>query len=192
MIHTTKSVNFSYKKFILFFVTSIIILIGCDKKPQLSYDFETESELDSLSWKCGTLFSLSGSHATSGTKSLKVEMYPAQGIMGDIYPGFNLKGFNKNWSFSSVLAFDIFNPQSELLKFNIRIDDKPENPPFIDRFNKGIEILPGKNTITIKLNELYTPGTERLLNLKRIENVILFMVDPPDKRTLYIDNIRLE
>jgi len=47
-----------FRSFILLTLT-LILLTGCRDRQQFYYDFETEDILDTLSWKCKTIFTLS-------------------------------------------------------------------------------------------------------------------------------------
>lgn len=175
-------------KFARLFIVLILIfslLTGCRTRNSLFYDFETEAILDTLNWRCKTIFALSDKHTTSGQKCLKMELYPSP------YPGIALNNFDPDWSEYDVLKFDIHNQENILLKLTIRIDDT-DNPSYNDRYNKTVILNPGVNRISIPLNSLVTSGTNRKLNLLSIEKVILFLVQPKEKRTLYLDNLRLE
>ncbi len=163
----------------------LLLLIGCREKKPFFFDFEREADLDSLHWKCKTIFSLSNDHATSGKKSLKMELFPSS------YPGLTLGKFNPDWSKFSSLKFDIYNPEEKPVRLSIRIDDK-QNPVYNDRYNSPINPEPGLNPVSIPLNSLVTSGSKRKLNRARINQVIIFLVNPQEKRVLYLDNLRLE
>ncbi len=175
-------------KFARLFITLILIfllLTGCRTRSPFFYDFETEANLDTLYWECKTIFALSDKHVTSGQKCLKLELYPS------LYPGIKLNNFDPDWSEHDVLRFDVHNQENILLKLTIRIDDT-DNPSYNDRYNNTFTLNPGMNHISIPLNSLVTSGANNKLNLLRIERVILFLVQPKEKRTLYLDNLRLE
>ena len=174
----------SVRLFIILILT-LLILTGCRTRSPFFYDFETEANLDTLYWKCKTIFALSDKHVTSGQKCLKMELYPSP------YPGITLNNFNSDWSKHDTFKFDIYNPEKISLRLTIRIDDS-DNPAYNDRYNKTVTLNPGENHISIPLNSLATSGTNRKLNLLSIEKVILFLVQPKEKRTLYLDNMRLE
>ncbi len=163
----------------------LILSTGCQDRSRFSFDFETEDILDTLSWKCKTIFSLSDKHTTSGQKSLKLELYPSP------YPGITLKNFNPNWSKHNFLKFNIYNQEDISLRLAIRIDDK-KDPSFNNRYNHPIVLNPGMNHISIPLNSLVTSGTNRNINLPSVQRVILFLVQPKEKRIIYLDNVRLD
>ncbi len=175
-------------KFARLFIVLILILLlltSCQARRPLYYDFEHEAILDTLDWRCKTIFSLSDKHATSGQKCLKMELYPSP------YPGITLNNFDPDWSGYNTLRFDIHNQENILLKLTIRIDDT-DNPSYNDRYNKTVTLNPGANHISIPLKSLVTSGANSKLNLSKIKRVLLFLVQPKDKRTLYLDNLRLE
>ena len=138
----------------LLLITALLLLVSCSSKQPFFYDFETEDVLDTLTWKCKTFFSLSNKYATSGQKSLKMELYPSS------YPGITLNKFNPNWSNFTVFMFDIYNEEQVPLHLAIRIDDK-KNPSFNNRYNHTIILNPGMNHISIPLDSLITTGKKQ-------------------------------
>ena len=172
------------RAFILLTLT-LIPLTGCRDGSQFYHDFETEDILDTLSWKCKTIFTLSDKYAASGQKCLKMELYPSS------YPGVSLKNGDHDWSKHNTLYFNIHNQEKISLRLTVRIDDT-KDPSYNNRYNHSFIIKPGMNNIVIPLNSLLTSGTNRKLNLSKIEDITIFLVQPNEKRTLYLDNVRLE
>jgi len=173
-----------------FFYFSIIAFISfsCSPKPSTEcvlIDFESDAELDRVHWKCRTLFSLSNEHATHGTQSLRMELYPSD------YPGFSPKSLVKDWSSHKTLSFDIFNTQDTDVTIIVRIDDQEENTLYTDRYNKKFKLKPGVNNISIPMDSLVTSGTRKPLNLENIYKLIIFMVRPGKKHVLYLDYMRI-
>jgi hypothetical protein len=165
--------------------------LGCDTKPRFGYDFEDETVLDQLHWSCGTLFRMSGDHATSGHRSLEISLYPAADSVVEHYPGISFSGFDADWSARRALVFDVFNPEDTPLPLEVRIDDR-ESLDYRDRFNRTYPLAPGDNRISIPLASLVTAGTRRQLDLRRIRVVSLFLVNPGERHTLYLDRVGLE
>ena len=167
----------------------LIIPCGCSsphvERPLVLYDFEDGSQLDSLSWKCGTLYRRVHEHAASGTYSLMVEMYP-----GVEWPGFGF-GVKDGWNGYQRLSIHIFNPASVPLTLTCRIDDRRDNPPYADRVNRRITLEPGDNNVIFNLSELRTSGTGRRLNPGNICCFLLFMHRLDHVVTIYIDDIVL-
>lgn len=174
----------------VFSAASSLLPAGCSGGPlpheMVLNDFEVDADLDRIHWQCRTLFSLSNEHATSGQRSLKMELHPAA------YPGVALKLEKGDWSRYDAVAFDIYNPQDEALEITVRIDDRADYPDFGDRYNGRFTLMPGGNRLRIPLNSLRASGTARLLDLKTIKRFMLFLVDTHEPYSLYVDNIRLE
>lgn len=166
------------------------MITGCsDNIPDHSVinDFETDSDLDRLTWKCHTLLSLSYEHATHGQACLLMGLYPPSA-----YPGVSFKGYMRDWRPYKRLAMEIFNPedQGELFMV-IRIDDKEDDPEYEDRVNRRIVLKPGMNHVTLSMDSLITPSG-RHLELRHIHALMMFMVDPTHKTRLFVDHVRLE
>ncbi len=170
--------------FILLILT-LLVFAGCQRKPAFHYDFEAEEILDTLSWKCKTIFSISDKHATSGQKCLEMDLYPSP------YPGIALNKFNPDWSNHKTLNFDIYNQEEIPLRLAIRIDDA-KDPSYDDRYNHPVVLNPGTNYISIPLDSLITSGRNRNINLTSVQRVIFFLVQPEEKQTIYLDNVRLQ
>ena len=157
---------------------------GDSARELVLFDFESDSELDQLQWKCHTLLSLSKEHYTHGKKSLKMELYPSS------YPGLTPMFKENDWSGYSKLCFDIYNPQDEV-QISLRIDDQKAYPDYEDRYNKSFILESGMNRMSIPFDTLVTSGTNRNLNLKKIQRLLIFMANPKKKVVLYMDHIRL-
>ena len=166
----------------------LLFLVGCTPKrgtEKVLFDFESDSELDQLQWKCHSLFTLSDMHATHGGWCLKMDLYPSS------YPGVSIKLWTVDWHSFDSLCFDLFNPQPILLPLTVRIDDRPDYPDYSDRYNAGFSFTPGINHFVLPLAHLVTTGSRKSLNLKHICRFLIFMVNPAQKTTCYLDNVRL-
>lgn len=164
------------------------MLPACHKQPDedvVLYDFEKDSDLDRLHWKCRVLYVLSPRYATHGEKSLRMGLYPSA------YPGLSPSLSLKDWRRFETLCFDIFNPGKKALSITVRIDDRKDFPDYKDRYNRRFTIQPGMNSVRISIADLQTSGTARHLNATTIERLMFFMVDPAQKHTLFVDQIRL-
>ena len=173
----------------LFFICLIFILLGCGKEQSnelVFFDFEADGELDRIHWKCHTLFSISDEHATHGSNSLRLELYPSK------YPGWTPILKANDWRGFNRLCFDLYNPQKRDIRVTVRIDDSEDFPNYADRLNRNFVLRPGLNRIRMPLNELRTSGTDRRLELDHIFRFLLFMVNLDEKVLLYIDYVRLE
>lgn len=178
--------GFTLKNVII--ISSILCMIACQGGPAGQFvlsDFESESDLDRVQWRCHTLFSLSDEHVTNGRKSLKLELYPSD------YPGMAFELPMHNWSGYTMLALDIYNPQEEVIALAMRIDDRKEYPSFDDRYNNSFHLKPGMNHLNIPLATMATSGTKRNINLSTIHRFLIFMAQPQKKHILYIDHVHL-
>jgi hypothetical protein len=166
----------------------IMGLAACHGKPsseRMLFDFESQGELDRIHWKCHTLMSLSEEHVSRGSKSLKLELYPSG------YPGLAPMISDNDWQMYKALCFDVYNPEQTELRITVRIDDQKDYPEYKDRYNKSFGLKIGMNRLGIPLDTLVTSGTKRQLDLKHIYRFLFFMVDPKEKHTIYVDNVRL-
>ncbi len=172
-----------------FIVTFLFVaLISCSLdnfQPRTLFDFEKESDLDLLRWKCGTMMERDRQHATSGQYSLRLEMYG-----NDEYQGF-AAGIIQSWSGAGKLLVDVYNPARSEMTLSYRIDDRKDDPPYADRANGRFVVLPGENTFSLDIATMRTSGGVRQLDLDRICALLFFVHRPEEKITLYLDNIRL-
>ncbi len=162
--------------------------VGCNdalRTQMVLFDFESDADLDQIHWKCHTLFTLSDQYATHGTKSLKMELYPST------YPGFASPLKQNDLKNFTAFCFDIYNPEGKEVPITLRIDDKEDSPDYSDRYNRTFTLTPGMNRMTIPLGSLITSGTDRKLDLEKINRFLLFSVNPEQKLILYLDHIRL-
>jgi len=169
-------------------IASIILLAGCAKDvsgDRILFDFESEAELDRLNWSCHALYSLSNEHATHGSNSLKMELFPSD------YPGLSPRLTVKDWHNYRGLGFDVYSTSAKPVALGVRIDDRKYYPGHEDRYNKSFILKPGMNHILISFETMVTSGSRRVLNTSSIERLIMFMPHPEMRTILYIDAIRL-
>jgi hypothetical protein len=133
-----------------------------------------------------TIFSgNSDEYVTHGKKSLRLELYPSD------YPGLEPLLAANDWRRYRAFSFDIFNRQAVRVPITVRIDDRQDYPDYEDRFNRNFILEPGPNLVRIPLAGLATSGGKRILNLKSIFRVFIFMAHPEKRIVLYVDSIRL-
>ena len=100
--------------------------------------------------------------------------------------------FEENdWRGYSSFCFDVYNPNKQKIRISVRMDDQKDYPNYADRFNKSFILKPGMNRMRIPLDTLFTSGTHRKLNLKKIYRVLIFMTGPERRVVLYVDYLRL-
>ncbi|MDA3915453.1 MAG: hypothetical protein PF690_00565 [Deltaproteobacteria bacterium] len=175
-------------KNIIILALGLSLLISCTKTTPhefILYDFESESVLDDIHWKCHTLYSLSNLHAVHGKKSLKLEMFPSS------YPGLSPSLKYHDWEGYKSFCFEVYNPLSENISLVLRVDDKKQAQEYSERYNKSFTIVPGPNSVRIPFNTLKTSKTGRPLELENIDRFLVFMSHPDKKHVLYLDYFRL-
>ena len=173
-------------KIVILLAVVCLALAACERERKaelMLYDFNHEADLDNLSWSCRTLYALDERHAVSGF-SLRLEMYPAD------YPGLKSRRMENNWQGYRMLCLEIFNPGPDL-RLACRLDDRDDNPSYADRVNLPVYLHPGANRVRLDLTALRTSGTKRPLDLSHIYGMYFFLCSPPEKTTLFIDDICL-
>jgi hypothetical protein len=168
-----------------------VLIPSCRERRPFSYDFEESGILDELAWRCRTIYRLSPEHATSGTRSLEVTFFPAPPEDRENYPGVSFPAFDPDWNSRRSLVFDVYNPEERVLRLTLRIDDR-RGPTYPERLNRTLTLAPGANRISIPLAGMLTSGSRRPLNLANILRVSLFMANPRERHTLYLDRVGLE
>jgi hypothetical protein len=165
----------------------ILALAGCHDAPRerVLFDFEAGEELDRIFWQCRTLCSLSKDHATQGSGSLKMVLFPSD------YPGFAADLTVRDWRRYRELRFDIYNPSKRIVPIEVRIDDGAVHPENGDWFGERFLLQKGMNHISIPFGTLLASGTHRRLDLKQIRGMFIYLSHPPVKSILYIDSISL-
>lgn len=109
------------------------------------------------------------------------------------YPGMALQEPIKDWSRYSNLVLDIANPTQDPLHFVIRIDDKHKHRLFGDRFNRNLFLEPAtRSAIRIPLREIEHGPRDRLLDLTRINQLILFCRKTCGAERMMVQKIWLE
>jgi VanZ family protein len=154
--------------------------------PVLS-DFETPFEIDR--WEGGAPVSVDRSFARNGKASLRV------GLDTSLYSGVSLKHFPGDWRGYRFLSMEILNPSGSEVGITCRVHDRFHEEGeqlYGDRFNKGFRITPGWNSIRIDLGDIARAPAGRDMDLGRIRSVGLFTTRLPEKRTIFIDFVRLE
>jgi len=155
--------------------------------PLILNDFEGQSDLEQIAWRCRTTFSLSEKYRSHGHSGLLMTLYP------DDYPGLHLLLTPRlqQWRGYRYLALDVFNPGSDPLVLHYRIDDY-KDPEYEDRVNGSFRLEPGENSLRLDLDLIRTSGAKRPLDMDRIWALMFFQVSPPKTLALGVDFVRLE
>lgn len=109
-----------------------------------------------------------------------------------LYTGPIFQDFYPDWTgydTLSVLAVSL-SPQPEQILF--RVDDFFSRKDRTDRFERVIDLKPGRNEITLPLAEIAHGPKGRLLDLSRVKRIVLFSANEPRREfSLRYDNFIL-
>lgn len=146
--------------------------------------FEGKTDVDR--WSGDRLkTSLSKENYSEGDFSLKV-VFPK----GD-FPGLGAwRTLYSDWSAFNILKFDIYNPQSDSVKFGILIKDE-FGDAYPDRFDREFNLQPGMNNLELSIGGIKTNNSQRLMRTNKIKQVVFFLCKPQSETVLYFDNVRL-
>lgn len=150
--------------------------------PVLS-DFETRFQAER--WTSGEI---DRTLSRTGRSSLRVELNT------DTYSGTTLWRSFGNWENHEALNFSIYNPDPEPLVMTISIRDREHSrrgSEYRDRFNRKLTLDKGWNDIVIPVSDIENAPAERTMDLSRLTYVVIFAMNLPEPRTIYLDNVRL-
>jgi len=145
-----------------------------------------ESRFEDRRWSSGEIDS---SVSRSGRASLRVELQDSLE-----YPGTTLKYGFGNWQEFSYLALSLYNPDPEPLRIHISIRDyehRKQGRGFGDRFDQSFTLQQGWKDILIPVSEIEHAPAGRRLDLSRLTSLVVFAMDLPRPRTVYLDNVYL-
>lgn len=123
----------------------------------------------------------------TGNSSGKIELGTER------YSGIFLNHFPRNWSKYSKLTFSIFNP-GQVVQLHYRVHDNLHSgdlQDFSNRFNGNSIVAHGWNEITIPMTDILDGPEERKMNMDNIQCFGIFVAQQKNRRTLYIDDVRL-
>lgn len=104
-------------------------------------------------------------------------------VKGGDYPGISLKSPPKDWSKYQVLSMVVWSPAN--INLGIRIDDE-NSTNFATRFNTGIDLTAGRTLVQLPIEQI-----GKSIDVSKIRNLILFVVNQPPGLTLYFDDVQL-
>jgi len=147
--------------------------------------FETRWEMER--WKSEeSSFRRVSMYATDGNLSLETVLSPG------LYPGITMDYPPRNWRGYNTFTFDAYLEGTDSFPLTIRINDLQHNEGFEDRYNRTFVLKPGQNSLNIDLSDVEHAPKGRVMEMKNISILCLFSYNLKEKRTVYIDNIRLK
>jgi hypothetical protein len=96
-----------------------------------------------------------------------------------------------DWRGYSTLVISLFSPRVDLFNSTVRVEDQQHNGDYSDRFNATYEIRPGPNLIQIPLDRIASAPATRRMDMSAIASLALFVANPKDTLSLYVDSISL-
>jgi hypothetical protein len=115
-------------------------------------------------------------------------------LLGDgQWPGISFTDIWPNWEAYDALEVDIENPEATTLPISIRIHDRDHrhNRTFDDRFNRRIDLAPGRQVLEIDLEEIREAPSGRKMNMAEIDEVILFSTRKQAGRRFVLHDLSL-
>jgi len=111
------------------------------------------------------------------------------------WPGIIFHDIWPNWAPYSALIIEIENPEPESLSVNFRVHDRAHRKGeqlHSDRFNLGVDLAPGIQTIRITLADIQNAPAGRQMNMAEIDGLILFGIQQDSGRRFVLHDIWLE
>lgn len=146
-------------------------------------DFETC--LETRRWSSGEIDKRIARH---GERSLRVSLGTGK------YAGTTLERSFGDWRGYSTFAFSIYNRDPDPLVITVSIRDEEHfrrGGEYHDRFNRVFTIEQGWNDVSIPIADIENAPAARRLELDHLSEVVIFTVDLPAPRVMYLDYVRL-
>lgn len=108
------------------------------------------------------------------------------------YPGVEVVPPLGDWSGYRELVISALSQESRDFELQLRVNDASEDTAFDNRFNRGITVVPGVNEFRIPLTAVAVTPRGRLLDLAKVERVVLFAAELSEPHSLRLGSWRLE
>ncbi len=108
------------------------------------------------------------------------------------YPGIGIKEPYPDWHAFDSLAFDVYNLDSTPQTLALRVHDFQHNQDYKDRYGRVLELAPGFQSFRISMREIQNGPRQRPMELRSIDGVKLFALQPTQSMHLMVGNFRLE
>ena len=150
-------------------------------------DFSTPFELSR--WQKNTATIHREQSGESKKRFLAVDFQPA------IYSTVTLKHFYPDWRGYKHIVLEVTNPENTDFRVILRIHDrlhKRHHFELNDRFNRALLVHPGRQRITIDMDDVQNAPVSRKMDLQHIEELSLFTMQSKSYHHLWIHKIYLE
>ncbi len=168
---------------------TVMLLTACQPlqrpaDPFFEYDFETDADLDRISWDCGQLFARDSLFVTSGEWGLRLAFLQGENL------GLKFNGIFADWSRFRALVFDAYNPQPEAVMMMMHVGLYREGEFVL--VSRPVRIPPGKSRKRLSLDSLRYAEDGSPADLSLVLSARLIIEKPQRGTTLYFDFFRLE
>lgn len=128
---------------------------------------------------------------SEGQHALRIAFSP-----GD-FSGAILSGFPADWTSFTHLHLDLHSADDEILTVTLRIHDRQHELganawKYEDRFNQSFQLQPGWNHLSIPLARVTSSPAARLMDLRQIRELQIFVASGTKPKAIHVDNLRLE
>jgi VanZ family protein len=202
LVFFSTAINKFVKSIKILLRSSVLILICFELLPvgvSLADEFQAKQQFPLLSdfetafeksrWEeIASEISINNEIFREGNHSLKIVLSSKK------YSGVALHYFPKNWVGYKTLSFYIFNPMQDTLLINCRIHDEQHirnGQDYYDRFNTVFHIPNGWSRLEIPLERVINGPRGRQIDIKNIGGFGIFVMDLPEPRIIYLDEIKL-
>jgi len=109
------------------------------------------------------------------------------------WPGITLFEPSPDWRGYRVLALDLTNAGSSALPLWVRIDDRPYNGTFEDRFTTEFVLLPHeRKTVRIRLEDIARSPRKRRMDMAHLAQLLLFRAGSAPDQVVVVHRIWLQ
>lgn len=113
-------------------------------------------------------------------------------FMPGAYPGLVIDEPYPDWTNREKLYANIYSEYDTTITLALGINDAHYDYSPEDQYNAEIKIAPGMNVMTIPLAEVKRAPKSRSMDMKRITQVAIYVVNLPQSFTLYLGNFYLQ
>jgi VanZ family protein len=112
-------------------------------------------------------------------------------LYGSRWAGITWREPEPDWRGYTDLTFEIYSPLNYRQEVVLRIHDRQHNNQYHDRYNQRFDLHPGYNQFTVKLKDVESQLTGRLMDLSHIAGISIFSSEQPAGTEVYLLSFRL-
>jgi hypothetical protein len=148
--------------------------------------FEGRSEVGRW-WSHGVRLTRVPNQATHARNALRVSVLRGKSS----YPGLFMADGVRDWRGYRQLCFDLYLTGGSERALWVRADDRLGNPPYAERAQTQVNLLPGANSICLDLDSFLRTPDGRALDPSQIVLWGLFLDAPKGGESFFLDHVRL-